>query len=768
MLQFSRVALLSAATSLVVPFSGHAQEASQDPSSQTSIINGAAGVPADLTSGGDYSASDVSVLPPIVVVAEPPAPARPRTYAPASTPAPATGGAPGTAEQGSEATVAGDPGARGIFTLGELDQIGGSVITNKTMWTYNKNTLDQALSIVPGVTMQNTGGSRNERDIFVRGFNRYRVPLYMDGVRLYLPADNRLDYNRFLTPDLSEIQVQKGYVSVLDGPGGMGGAINMVSRRPTKPLEIEARTGFEFDGDLGSLAVWNGYAFTGTRQKHYYAQVSGTIRDQDHWWMSEDFDPVLRANEDGGARNHSNAKDWRLNAKFGITPNATDEYSFNYTKQSGDKSAPLHVKGQVVQGPRYWSWPYWDMQSAAWLSKTKLGNKSYVKTNAYYNTFDNLLSSYDDASYTTQEGFRTFNSYYQDYAYGGSVEFGTDLMPMNTFKTAVHYRRDDHKEWSHDAPDGSNFVEPVQENVEDTWSVAAENTFHATSRLDFIGGIAFNQLEVVQAQDYDDGLFNYPTSTTHAFDYQGGAIYSYSDTGKLHATVSDRTRFPTMFERFSTRFGLVDPNPDLGPERAINYEIGASDTLFNNTVKLSGAVFYSDLKDSIQPVYVSSSGSTAIQNQNIDGTYKGVEFSVDWTINKRLRVGGNYTYLNRDFDYETKGAKPEGTPQHEGFVYLAWDATDKLTITPNLELASSRYSLITSSSSSLLSGALPRTPNYASLGSYALVNLQAEYRYSDTVTVGLGATNLLDQNYELTEGFPEAGRMFYANLKATF
>ncbi len=63
----------------------------------------------------------------------------------------------------------------------------------------------------------------------MRGFDRFRVPLYMDGVRIYLPADNRLDFNRFLTADLSEVQVQKGYVSVLNGPGGLGGAINLVS-----------------------------------------------------------------------------------------------------------------------------------------------------------------------------------------------------------------------------------------------------------------------------------------------------------------------------------------------------------------------------------------------------------------------------------------------------------------------------------------------------------------------------------------------------------
>jgi hypothetical protein len=32
-----------------------------------------------------------------------------------------------------------------------------------------------------------------------RGFGRQQVPLMVDGVRIYLPADNRLDFGRFLT-----------------------------------------------------------------------------------------------------------------------------------------------------------------------------------------------------------------------------------------------------------------------------------------------------------------------------------------------------------------------------------------------------------------------------------------------------------------------------------------------------------------------------------------------------------------------------------------
>ncbi len=78
----------------------------------------------------------------------------------------------------------------------------------------------------------------------------------VDGVRIYLPADNRLDFARFLTSDIAEIQIQKGYASVLDGPGAMGGAINLVTRMPAKALEAE---GSMWTGGRGDFEGWNGY-----------------------------------------------------------------------------------------------------------------------------------------------------------------------------------------------------------------------------------------------------------------------------------------------------------------------------------------------------------------------------------------------------------------------------------------------------------------------------------------------------------------------------
>ena len=125
-------------------------------------------------------------------------------------------------------------GYRSVDAAIESDRVGQEAI-----YRFDRRTLDEAANLIPGVVAGNSGGSRNERLLFVRGFDRFQVPLSIDGIRVYLPADNRLDYGRFLTPDIAEIQVAKGYASVLDGPGGMGGAVNLVTRKPVKALEIE-------------------------------------------------------------------------------------------------------------------------------------------------------------------------------------------------------------------------------------------------------------------------------------------------------------------------------------------------------------------------------------------------------------------------------------------------------------------------------------------------------------------------------------------------
>ncbi len=122
--------------------------------------------------------------------------------------------------------------------------LGGSTVTQDDMRQFARNTLDSAVALASGTSISEVG-ARNETNVWIRGFDRWRVPLYQDGIPIYLPVDDRIDFGRFTTMDIGELQIAKGYASVIDGPGAMGGEINLVSRVVSQPLEAEARGGVD-------------------------------------------------------------------------------------------------------------------------------------------------------------------------------------------------------------------------------------------------------------------------------------------------------------------------------------------------------------------------------------------------------------------------------------------------------------------------------------------------------------------------------------------
>ena len=64
--------------------------------------------------------------------------------------------------------------------------LGGTAVTQTDMQQFNRDTLDRAFVLASGTSVSLIG-ARNETDIWIRGFDRWRVPLYQDGIPVYLP-----------------------------------------------------------------------------------------------------------------------------------------------------------------------------------------------------------------------------------------------------------------------------------------------------------------------------------------------------------------------------------------------------------------------------------------------------------------------------------------------------------------------------------------------------------------------------------------------------
>lgn len=650
------------------------------------------------------------------------------------------------------------------------DAFGGYTITNRQTETFARNTLDQAVNIAPGVNAYTTGGQRNEQNIYVRGFDRWQVPLTVDGVRVYLPVDNRLDFARFLTPDIAEVQIAKGYVSVLDGPGGMGGQINLVSRKPTREVEAELRSRMSLGRDGTYQGIQN-YGFVGTKKDLYYAQLSGAWQRFDGWVLPASFGTWM-SNQGWGMRNQSYTQDYNVNAKVGVTPNTTDEYSLTFSRQSGVKSSPLNVYQPITQ-QNYWQWPYWNVQNLYFLSKTQLGDASYVKTRGYWSKFENALYSYDNPGYYLQSLQKSFQSHYSDYALGTDVEAGTQFGDIDTLKGLFFYRLDTHTEWQYNY--GVNFqnnnrgcwanipcsAQPVIASQEDTYSAAVENTFHPRKDIDVVGGFSYDWRHLRQAQGFalPQGTINYTPRDMSAPNYQGAVIWRYNekDNDRVYFNVSDRVRFPTLFERFSTRFGGATSNPSLQPERAVNYDLGWSSQITPNA-RVSVDIFHSWVQNLIQNVPVPAYGLNVTQSQNVgSGRFSGAEVSADYQPREDFSLGGNLTVIRRRvYAPYIPFFQPIGVPDIKLFLYAGYRPIPQITLTPNIEMASSRWTVV------------PNTSAYYRTGAYFLTNFNADYQMTDNVKLTVGARNLFDQLYLLTNGFPEPGRSFYLAVKANF
>ncbi len=631
----------------------------------------------------------------------------------------------------------------GIFTLGEVvvsAEKGGATgavarVDEEMLREFNRDDLSEALDLLPGVTAARTG-ARNERTVFVRGFDVKHVPLFMDGIPIYVMYDGYSDYGRFTTFDVSRIDVSKGAASVLYGPNTMAGAINVVTRQPQKAFEANAGAG------AASGNTITAYANVGTRQDGWYAQAGASYVDRDGYDLSDDFEPS--ATEDGGRRENSYLTDRKFNVKIGWTPSNGDEYALSFSRQEAEKGNPPYTGYDPSEKVRYWQWPQWDKQSIYVNSRTALGSRSYLKTRLYYDKYDNSLFGYDDGTYSSQESRSAFQSWYNDDTAGGSIEIGTALLNRHDLKAALHYKHDRHKE--HD------LGEPRLTQRDEYYSAGVEDTIRLNACWSFLAGASYDWRNALEAQDYnsDTGeITPFAKKDVSAFNPLIGIFYDISETSTLYATIARKSRFPTLKDRYSYRFGRALPNPDLDPEYATNYDLGCEVGL--GRVEITSAFFFSDVEDYIQSATIADPddpSATLQQNRNISEVYRyGFEADVKVSLGKAFNGGLGYTYTG--WDNRSNDQKITGIPEHKVNAFARYILWDRLALSMYATHYAGRYSA---------SNGVRKTD------SFTLVDISIAYKLIGGLKIEGGVNNIFDENYEIEEGYPEEGINCFANL----
>ncbi|QEM68965.1 TonB-dependent receptor [Geobacter sp. FeAm09] len=642
-----------------------------------------------------------------------------------------------------------------VFTLGKVevgakaDKQKNSVVSTvgeEEMLQFDTKNIGQAANLISGVTAS-VSGKRGESGFNVRGFDNRRTPIYLDGIPLYVPYDGYIDTGRFMTYDLSEIDISKGFASVLYGPNTLGGAVNMVSKRPTKTFEGNAGAGYT-SGD-----AYHAFANLGTNQKSWYLQGGGSWVDVHSFTLSDDFKAT--ALESGDRRKNSYQRDGKASIKVGFTPNSTDEYALSYIYQHGEKGVPPYAgsNSNSISKATYWQWPWWDKQSVYLSSNTAIAEKSYVKTRIYYDQFKNSLNQYASDYATLLTGSYS-PSRYDDYTVGTSIEAGTTLIPYNTLKMAFHFKDDVHRDVT--------TVTPESRYEDRTYSVGVEDTIDFTKKLSAVVGIGYDKLTGVEAHKYDSNskaFLDIPLADRDALSPQATLFYTYSDTGKIHASVAMKTRFPSIKERTTASIdGSNLPNPGLKPETSINYELGVQDTVVN-LVKVKSNFFVDAISDYIASVntgiLVTNYNNKKVnqtQNRNTGRVNRyGYEFEALAPIGDTAEAGFNYTFIYND--NLSSSDNITDIPKHKLFAYGKVSPIKQLSVLASVEYDTKRFS---------------STDGSTTAREFVVVNTKVGYEVIKDGTLEAGINNLLDRNYSYSDGYPEPGRTYFVQARYRF
>lgn len=625
--------------------------------------------------------------------------------------------------------------------VGELgDNQVASVVTRKDIQQFNRDNVADALNLLSGVTISSTD-RRNEKLIFVRGFDSRQVPLFIDGIPVYVPYDGNVDMNRFTTADLAAIQVAKGFSSVAYGPNALGGAINLISRKPKAQFEGEAKVGFATGNERQAQVN------VGSNQGSWYLQAGASYLENDSFRLSSDFKPTKT--EDGGARENAYRKDSKLSFKVGLTPNVSDEYAISYYKQDGEKGQPPSTDPAVVT--RYWKWPYWNKESLYFISKTAIGSTETLKIRLYHDSYDNEIDTYTNSSYTTLKtsgsgSVSTGISIYNDRSNGGSVELDSTRFKQHNLRFVAHYKSDERKE--SDAKGSTNAI--LKDKLV---SYAAEDNIQLDPALTLSLGIAQHELR-------PDTVFNVATayqlpSTTKANNAQVGLFYDWTQTTNLYATVAKKTRLPTLKDRYTQALGTYVENPDLQSEESTNYEVGYKGQPWTGA-RAEAAIYYSDIQDKIQSALLGSNTNCtkpkSCQWQNIGKVRaSGIELGLRSPVNSWIELGGNYT-LTELSNISNPSTRLTNVPRHKLAAHALLKPTGAIDVIAFAEYNSSRWDSVT----------------FAEVSGFTTMNLKAVYRATKSVSAEVGVTNLADKNYSMADGFPNPGRMWFANANYQF
>lgn len=216
---------------------------------------------------------------------------------------------------------------------------------------------------------------------------------------------------------------------------------------------------------------------------------------------------------------------------------------------------------------------------------------------------------------------------------------------------------------------------------------------------------------------------------------QLGVSFIPSSTTVLKAIVSKGFRNPTIREMYM----FLPRNPDLLAERLMNYEVSLQQSLLDNRLNLGVNLFYIKGENMIQTAIVEG---RPLNLNTGEVENKGLEVSAAYRATNALRFSANYSLL--DMAHPVLSA-----PKHKFYVSGNYHK-GRWNVSTGVQYIGGLYTAVMSE---------------IKKENFLLWNVRANYRVTRAISLFVKGENLLDQTYEINDGYPMPGATFFGGAR---
>ncbi len=586
--------------------------------------------------------------------------------------------------------------------------------------------------------------SRGESVFMVRGASERHLRLWLDGIPLNVPWDERVDASLVPIDAIGSVRGVRGIGSILEGPNTLAGTIEL------HPLALPAngartRLGAQF----GESALREGRLLHQRRQGAWDVLAAGSWRAQDGFVVPADVDAP---SNQGPSRQRLNSDLAQGSLLLRLQHHHTSGATWHVTLLGADGEKGVPPETHLGADARFWRYPEIrrGLVGLGLRAPLDTDHRWELAVDAAADVFHQEIRAFDDATYTTPDLTPGVDYETDDDRTGYARACATRRFDRGSVAVQASTRYTHHREsLAYEGPDlaYAQFLSAA--------AVEADGNLGGGWRARVGGGY-----DLASTPESGDKPARDPTGAAAAF---ARLERSFGEPVALHASYAHRSRFPALRELYSGALGRFVPNPDLAPEVQDLWDVGAVARRDAWEVGLTG--FASFLDGAIERVELDD-GTNRYQRVNLDEIRTlGLEAVAVWRPHPAWEISGHHSVLDarRLVDGTYDGAV-EDRPAYISFLSLAWRSSRGWRATLEGNALGPRMSADVNDEDD----GLRRLP------AQGTVNV----RLGKVVTEGLGpltrgevhvrVDNVFDAQVDAQTGLPQAGRTLVGGFEAWF